>query len=71
MDKGINTNELKAEVARKGMTLGGELAEVINLSWSGFWKKTSGQNSFTLDEVRAIRDALDLDDRAMKNIFLI
>jgi cyanate lyase len=70
MRKGINTNELKAEVVRKGMTLG-ELAEIIGLSWSGFWKKTAGQNSFTLEEVRAIRDALNLDDKAVKNIFLI
>ncbi len=70
MNKGINANELKAEVARKGMTLG-ELAEAIGLSWSGFWKKTTGQNSFTLEEVRAIRDVLDLEDKAMKNIFLI
>lgn len=70
MNKGINSNELKAEVVRKGMTLG-ELAEAINLSWSGFWKKTVGKNSFTLEEVRAIRDALNLDDKAMKNIFLI
>ncbi len=70
MDKGINTNELKAEVIRRGMTLG-ELAEAINLSWSGFWKKTAGQNSFTLEEVRAIRDTLNLDDRAIKDIFLI
>lgn len=70
MEKGINTNELKAEVARRGMTLG-ELAESIGLSWSGFWKKTAGQNSFTLEEVRTIRDTLSLDDKAIKNIFLI
>lgn len=70
MNKGINSNELRAEVVRKGMTLG-ELSEAIGLSWSGFWKKTSGQNSFTLEEVRAIRDTLDLDDKSIKNIFLI
>lgn len=70
MNKGINNNELKAEVVRRGMTLK-ELAKAIDLSWTGFWKKTSGQNSFTLEEVRAIRDELGLDDVAMKNIFLI
>lgn len=70
MNDRINANELKAELARNNLTQM-ELAESIGLSWTGFWKKITGQNSFTLDEVRNIRDVLNLDDEAIKNIFLI
>ena len=70
MNERINANELKAELARKSLTQM-ELSTAIGLSWSGFWKKMSGQNSFTVDEVRKIRDVLDLDDKRIKEIFLI
>ena len=70
MNSRVNSNELKAQLARKNLTQQ-QLAEAIGISWTGFWKKITGQNSFTVDEVRAIRDALELDDGAIKEIFLI
>lgn len=70
MNDKINSNELKAELARKGLTQM-DLARRMGLSWTGFWYKVTGKNSFTVDEVRKIRDILNLDDEAIKNIFLI
>lgn len=70
MNNRVNANELKAQLARKDITQY-QLAEEIGLSWTGFWKKITGQNSFTVDEVRAIRDVLELEDEAIKEIFLI
>lgn len=70
MNERINASELKAELARRNLTQM-ELSTAIGLSWSGFWKKVTGQNSFTVDEVRKIRDVLDLDDKRIKEIFLI
>ena len=70
MNSQINARELKAELARKGLTQT-ELSRAMGISWTGFWKKVTGQNSFTLDEVRDIRDILELDDERIKEIFLI
>ena len=70
MDSGINVRELRAEMARNEITQH-ELAFLVGLSKSGLWKKITGQNSFTLDEVRKIRDVLSLDDESIHNIFLI
>lgn len=70
MNKKINALELKAQIARNGMTQS-SLAEAMNIGWVTFWKKITGQNEFTVEEVRNIRDILELNDQAIKDIFLI
>lgn len=70
MDGRINVRELRAEMARNAITQH-ELARLIGLSKSGLYKKISGENSFTLDEVRKIRDVLNLDNQSIQDIFLI
>lgn len=70
MNSRVNSNELKAQLARKDLTQA-QLADAIGISLNTIWKKITGHNSFTVDEVRAIRDVLELDDNAIKEIFLI
>lgn len=69
MNSKINIRELKAEMVRNDVTQR-ELASLIGISRSGLYKKLTGQNNFTLDEVRKIRDILNLDNETICNIFL-
>lgn len=69
MDKGVKVNELKAELVRNDLTQY-ELANSLGLSKSGLWKKMQGHNSFTLDEVRAIKNILKLNNEKIIEIFL-
>lgn len=51
---------LRAEMARKGLT-GKELAKVAGMTNATFSQKCNGKYSFTLDESKAIKEALQTD----------
>ena len=51
---------LRAEVARKGMTMK-ELAKKIGIGESTMMQKLSGKYAFTLDEAFKIREVLEVD----------
>ena len=56
----MNTNALKGEIARNGMTHP-EVASKIGMVYSTFWRKMR-RGSFTLSEARALIDLLKIKD---------
>ena len=65
----MNTNELKAEVIRKGITLG-EFGEEVGLAKSTLSKRLKEPNTFKLDEIRVISEYLELDNDDIARVFL-
>jgi transcriptional regulator with XRE-family HTH domain len=64
----MNENELRAEIARSGLTMS-ELAERIGISKSAMHRKVSGITEFRQSELAAIKIVLGLTDRVMARIF--
>lgn len=67
--KQIKSNEIKAELARKNMTQN-DLAKAMGISPTSLWHKMTGVTEFTLAEIRCVRDALNLNDDKLIEIFL-
>lgn len=61
-------NELKAEMARNGITHEA-LAKAVGLSPSALYRKMIGQTDFYRYEIVKIAEALHLDDTAIRRIF--
>lgn len=64
----MQTNVLRAEMVRKGIN-GQKMSEAIGISESAFYRKMSGATEFTLSELKAIRDTLELSHDDVYNIF--
>ena len=54
-------NELKAQMARKGVTQE-ELAKALGLNASTLWRKLKADGNFTRNEIGIIMDYLEIDD---------
>ena len=61
-------NELKAEMARAGMTYE-TLAKAIDINPSSLSRKINGQTDFYRYEIVKITEILHLDDDTMRRIF--
>jgi DNA-binding XRE family transcriptional regulator len=61
-------NELKAEMARAGMTYE-TLAKAIDINPSSLYRKINGQTDFYRYEIVKITEILHLDDDTMRRIF--
>ena len=61
-------NELRAEMAREGMT-NEALAKAIGINASSLYRKITGQTDFYRYEIVKIAEVLHLDDDTMRRIF--
>lgn len=64
----MNVNELRAEIARKGIQHN-ELADYIGISATAFSKKINGKNEFKLSEITKIAKMLDITPERRNEIF--
>ena len=64
----MNSQELKAEMVRKGYTIP-ILAEKIGISKKAFYCKLKGKSDFRLDEIKKIIDILELNHDKILFIF--
>ncbi len=64
----MNKLELKADIARRGMS-GVSLSRELGVSESTFFRKLGGHADFTLSEVQDIIRILDLDQTRINDIF--
>ena len=65
----MKSNELKAEMARQGVT-SEEMAKNLNISRSSFSRKMNGSADFKLKEVVKISSILNLNKTHQQIIFL-
>lgn len=61
-------NELKAEIARAGMTYE-TLARAVGINASSLYRKINGRTDFYRYEIVKITEVLHLDDATMRRIF--
>lgn len=64
----MKLNELKAEVARKELTLE-QLSEKANITKTTMWRRFSNTEEFTLSEINSIAKVLDLNGNRIMEIF--
>ena len=64
----MRRNIFKAMLVERGISIE-RFAEQINLHTSTLYRKLREPDSFTLRDMRAIKDALDLSDDALVSIF--
>lgn len=64
----MKSNELKAEMIRKGLTVP-KMADVIGVEKSAFYRKLRGQTQFKQKEICAIKATLGLSNDDIDNIF--
>ena len=63
-----NRNELRAAVARKGLTMG-ELAEKIGIGIASMSNKANGRMDFRASEIERIAEVLNLNYKDIGIIF--
>lgn len=64
----MKLNELKAEVARKELTLD-QLSKMANIARTTLWKRFNNTEEFTLIEINNIAKALELSGTRIMEIF--
>lgn len=64
----LNKNELQAEMKRNSYTYRA-MAQALEISENGLWRKMNGLTDFTLTEIQEIIRVLGLDDPQIKKIF--
>ncbi len=64
----MQINELKAEVVRKGLTLG-ELADLVGMQRTTLWRRLNDPASFTVGEVKKLKETLELNGQRILDIF--
>ena len=64
----MKVNELKAELARKELTIG-EFAELTKIARTTIWKRFKGRGEFNLSEIKRISTILGLDNNRILEIF--
>lgn len=64
----MNINELKCEIARKGLTIP-RLAALMGISKKRLYSRMKQSSSFTLNEIISIVRILELDAKAIIRIF--
>lgn len=64
----MKINELKAELARKEMTID-QLAELTGIKRSRIYRRFSHADEFTLSEIYNIAKVLSLDSKRVMEIF--
>ena len=64
----MNSRELKAQMVRRGMSVD-QLCEIIKISRTSWFRKVAGTSLFTQGEISGIRNALNLDDQQVLDIF--
>ena len=65
----VNLMRLKAEISKRGQTIEA-LSKAIGMDDSTFYRKMNAQGkTFTLEQVDAIKRALDLDSKTAEAIF--
>lgn len=64
----MNVNKLKGKIVEHGMKIG-DLASVIGIDRSSFYRKLNEMEKFTIGEAGKIRNALCICDADMIEIF--
>lgn len=64
----MNANELRAELARNGLTVP-QAAERIGIGKKAFYCKLDGTSEFKQGEIKALKQLLSLDDSRVSEIF--
>lgn len=64
----MKVSELKAEIARKGMTIE-EFADAAQVNRTTLWRRFSNPDEFTVSEIRAAAKALGLSGDRVMGIF--
>lgn len=62
------TYELRAEIIRRGTSIS-EVANKIGISRGTFWRRLKDPGSFKVSEIRAIQNALGLDESKVLSLF--
>lgn len=63
-----NSKELQQRIKDKGLRIGW-VAEQLELTYQGFWKKLHGKSSFTFAEVWRLKKILELTNNEIDAIF--
>lgn len=61
-------HELRAEIIRRGTSIS-EVAKKIGISRETFWRRLKDPGSFKVSEIRAIQNALGLDESKVLSLF--
>ena len=61
-------NRLKAKIIERGFSIA-DVARQIGLHPATFWRKCKGISNFTLKEIKAIKELLNLTEAETKYIF--
>ena len=64
----MNTRELAAELARKGLRFTA-IANMIGISKTAFYRKMNGQSQFKLREIKSLKEILSLSPDRISEIF--
>ena len=64
----MNSRELKAQMVRRGIDVD-QICSIIKISRTSWFRKIAGTSLFTQKEISDIRNALDLDDQQVLDIF--
>lgn len=64
----MNSNELKAQMVRKDVTVD-QICAAIGISRTSWFRKIGGSSEFSQGEITDIRRLLDLDDHMTAVIF--
>lgn len=64
----MNSRELKAQMVRREIDVD-KMCLIIGISRTSWFRKITGKSLFTQGEISSIRDALDLDDQQVIDIF--
>lgn len=64
----MNASELRAELARNGLTIP-KTAEKIGISKKALYCKLDGSSEFKQSEIKALKELLSLSDTRVNEIF--
>ncbi len=64
----MKVNELRAEIVRQELTTT-DVANKMGMNKSTFWRKLKEPDKFTLSDIVAIKQVLDLDNEKIMNVF--
>lgn len=64
----MNKNELRAEIARAGLTMTA-VAKLMNIQPTTLSHKINGKVEFSRSEIQSLANVLKLDDSAIMRIF--
>lgn len=66
----MNSSKLKIKMLETNISIK-DVADALNISMQALYKKINGETNITIEDVRKIKNILNLNDEEVKEIFLI